>query len=221
MEIMNEQQPATPLQVTESKHFGLGKIVLFTVIGIPPGLILGMLIVLGPLALLAGLFTGNQMILIAGRICLAINFTALFFFPVLAGWNPYIVHLAGKIHQLPTGSEKSFVVQMALSPRLHTGIRGFLEDADDIGILTFTADTIIFHGDQTTLKLPVDSLTEVSTRNLGFRGLWICGYCTRLRSKLLSDHEFVEFADRSAWTVISAFQRSKEIFQKSKKKIKR
>jgi len=206
MEIMNEQQPATPLQVTEPKHFRIGKIVLFSVINGIMGGVFGIIVSFGTLAILDGFP-------IAGCIYLAIIFITLFFFPILAGGNPYIVHLVRKIPQQPPWNEKSFVVQMALSPRLHTGIRGFLEDADDIGFLTFTTDTIIFYGDQTTLRLPKDSLTEVSTRNVGWRGLWICGYYTRLRSNLLSDHEFVEFADRSTWTVISAFRRSEELFK--------
>jgi len=212
MEIMNEQQPLTPLQVAEPKHFGLVTIVVFNAITSVLGGIAGIIFALGPLTFLAGLLTGNQIFFIAGRICLVIISLIVFFLPLMASGSPYIVHLVRKIRPPSAENKKSFVVQMTLSPRLHTGVRGFLEDADDIGLLTFTDNTIIFYGDQTTLKLPIDSITEVSTRNIGFRGLWVCGYCTRLRSNLLSDHEFVEFADRSPWTVISAFQRSKEIF---------
>ena len=211
MEIMNEQKSAGTLFVGEPEHYGLCKIVIFNIIASLMGAILGALIVLAPVAILGGLFSGSPAMFKVGCICQVINLTILFFLPVLAGGNPYIVHLVKKIPQQPEWNEKPFVVQMSLSPRLHFGIRGVLEDADDIGFLSFTKDSVIFYGDQTRLELPIDSLTEVSVRNVGFRGLWICGNRIRVRSKVLCDYEFVEFADRSAWNVISAFRRSKEI----------
>ena len=152
--------------------------------------------------------------LAVGVIALIVFGVSLFFIPLL--WaNPYICYLVRK-GTVPSAEEAStvFLVQLALHPRLHTGIRGWLEDADDIGYMTVSSTGITFTGDHVTLRLPSESIVGVRTRNIGWRGFWICRYRIYLTSSLLGDLDCVEFGDRAAFTTLGCARNTKSILQR-------
>lgn len=104
--MQTDQQNISALQITEPVFFGFPHAVLINILTFPIGLVIGAFIILSPIAVLEGLGVNNQMIrmigcsnqtiLVAGCIGMVITLLELFFLPLLAGANPYIVHIARK-----------------------------------------------------------------------------------------------------------------------------
>jgi hypothetical protein len=72
--------------------------------------------------------------------------------------NARIVKLVRSLNAPASKAEDCFVVQLTCSPRIRSGIRALLEDADDIGCLSFTGSELVFHGDSVKLSLPFDQI---------------------------------------------------------------
>ena len=202
------------IAIGEPKRFRLSQILIATAIGLLPAVPSGLALGVGVGSLIGGIMLASAKWLAVGVIALIVFGVSLFFIPLL--WaNPYICYLVRK-GTVPSAEEAStvFLVQLALHPRLHLGIRGWLEDADDIGYLTVSSTGISFTGDHVTLRLPSESIVIVRTRNIGFRGFWICGHRIYLTSSLLGDRDCVEFGDRAAFTTLGCAQNTKSIVQK-------
>jgi len=112
--------------------------------------------------------------------------------------NSRVVKLVGSLN-LPAGKgEDSFVVQLTCSPRIRSGLRALLEDADDIGGLSFTDSELVFHGDSVKLSIPFDQIEQVRPKNVGLLGLFVYGPRITLVVSGLPGVKSVEFAERSS-----------------------
>ena len=47
--------------------------------------------------------------------------------------NPYIARLVRKLGPAPGPEDRTFIVQLTAQPRVRSGLRGVIEDADDVG----------------------------------------------------------------------------------------
>jgi hypothetical protein len=99
----------------------------------------------------------------AATLCLPIGFG-----------NPYIRRLASRIKRANPANGAS-LVQIAMQPRLRSGVRAALEDADDIGWLAVTDSGLIYEGDAITMTLPLSAINKVELQNVGFRGVFMYG----------------------------------------------
>ena len=130
----------------------------------------------------------------------------LYFFPLVMG-NPHVTYLVGPLN---ISNKSGFVVQLTNLPRAKAGFWAFMEDADDIGFLSFEADTLIFNGDSTKFSIPLRLIKNVGKKNIGWRGLWICGNRIMIE---VSDKSF-EFVERFSLSFPGSRKISEEIFNR-------
>jgi hypothetical protein len=121
-----------------------------------------------------------------------------YFLPFGLG-NTHITRLVQSLNPAAAQSGEGFIVQLTLSPRLRSGLRALLEDADDIGYLTFSGNALLFQGDSVKLSVPLDHIERVRPQNIGLRGLFVYGRRIKVVVSGLPQIESVEFAERSSW----------------------
>src|SRR5215469_12864029 len=92
---------------------------------------------------------------------------ATWFLPFGFG-NPYVSRLV-RSQRRPVSGQERFIVQLKLTPRLATGLRAVIDDADDFGSLTFNPTALLYEGDSVTLELPYGSIRAVEAQSIGWR----------------------------------------------------
>jgi len=120
-----------------------------------------------------------------------------YFLPFGLG-NAHVARLVRSLHPEAGQGEDGFIVQLTLSPRIRTGLRAVMDDADDIGYLSFTATELFFQGDSVKLTVPFDRIEQVRPRNIGLRGLFVYGRRIRVVVSDLPQIRSFEFAERSS-----------------------
>ena len=121
-----------------------------------------------------------------------------FFLPFGLG-NTHITRLVQSLHPAAGKSDDGFIVQLTCSPRIRSGLRAILEDADDIGYLSFTRTELLFQGDSVQLSIPFDQIQQVRPQNIGLRGLFVYGRRIKVVASGLPQITSFEFAERSSW----------------------
>ena len=121
-----------------------------------------------------------------------------YFLPFGLG-NAHITRLVQSLNPAAGKSEDGFIVQLTLSPRIRSGLRAILDDADDIGYLSFTGSELLFQGDSVKLSVPFDHIEQVQPQNIGLRGLFVYGRRIKVVASGLPNIEAFEFAERSSW----------------------
>ena len=94
-----------------------------------------------------------------------------------------------------------------------SGLRGLLEDADDIGCLSFTSSEFVFHGDSVKLSVPFDQIERVRRQNVGLRGLFVYGPRIELAVSGLPNIKSLEFAERSSWLLPTSRRTTRKLFE--------
>jgi hypothetical protein len=118
-----------------------------------------------------------------------------YFLPLGLG-NPVVRKLV-RSQKLDT-SENGFIVQMTLSPRIRSGLRALVEDADDLGYLSFTDSELAFEGDSVRLRIPWTKITEVRPQNIGWRGRYLYGSRIKITLAGIANVEAVRFSERAS-----------------------
>jgi len=136
-----------------------------------------------------------------GSAALACSCVLLFFVPSLGLVNPYVKRIVRSFLGSPSAIRERDVFQISLRPRLYGGLRGFLEDADDVGALTLGPDSLAFEGDRITLSIPYSQIQTVERRRVGWRGLWVCGNRIEVQAKDGVAEGSFEFLERSSCTL--------------------
>jgi hypothetical protein len=136
--------------------------------------------------------------LLTALIPLLVVAATAYFLPFGLG-NTHIIRLVQALNPAVAKGGEGFIVQLTLSPRLRSGLRALLEDADDIGYLTFSENELLFQGDSVKLSVPLDRIELVRPRNIGLRGLFVYGRRIKVVVSGLPQVESVEFAERSSW----------------------
>jgi len=123
-----------------------------------------------------------------------------YFLPFGLG-NTYVTRLVRSLNSAAGNGADGFVVQLALSPRLRGGLRAILEDADDIGYLSFSGTELRYQGDSVKLTVPHGCIKAVAPENIGLRGLFVYGRRIKVVVAGVSEIESLEFAERCSWVL--------------------
>ena len=143
---------------------------------------------------------------------LALAATA-YFLPFGLG-NTHITRLVRSLNPSVGQNGDGFIVQLTISPRLRSGLRALLEDADDIGYLTFSARELCFQGDSVKLSVPWENIQLVRPQNIGWRGLFVYGRRIKLVISGWPEVESFEFAERSSWLLPASRATTRRLYER-------
>jgi hypothetical protein len=203
---------------TEPVRFGFHEVVV--------GNLLAIVALLAPLALFLACFAlflfggitevaAVQVLGILGM--LAATVLNLYLFPLWGEVNYFIRALV--FHRNLGNTQKGHVCQFSTHPRRYTGVRGFLECADDIGVLSLEVNGLRFHGDHTEVFLPYTEALHVYTKNVGYRGLWLVGDRIRIIPNDTASFSEIEFHERQSYTIPASRRYTREIVAQLREKI--
>lgn len=131
-----------------------------------------------------------------------------YFLPFGLG-NPVVRRLVRSLE--PNAGEAGFIVQMTLTPRVRSGLRALVEDADDLGYLSFTTSHLVFQGDSVRLRIPWTQITEVRPQNIGWRGRYLYGSRIIITVAGIPDVNAVTFSERSSLLLPASKQITKKL----------
>jgi len=131
-----------------------------------------------------------------------------YFLPFGLG-NPVVRRLVRSLE--PDAAEDGFIVQMTLTPRVRSGLRALVEDADDLGYLSFTTSQLVFQGDSVRLRIPWTQITEVRPQNIGWRGRYLYGSRIIITVAGIPDVNAVTFSERSSLLLPASKQITKKL----------
>lgn len=135
-----------------------------------------------------------------------------FFLPFGFG-NARIVSLLRSDPSISSPGAPRFIVQMTLFPRLRSGWRALIEDADDIGWLEVLEGGLQFRGDSVTLTVPWSRISRIRLKSSGWRGLFAYGARIVLETSAIEGVVSLQFAERSSWIVPSSRRNARNIYQ--------
>ncbi len=133
---------------------------------------------------------------------------ATFFLPFGFG-NSYVARVA---ETLRPADRDAMLVQVAFVPRLNLGLRGMLEDADDIGWLSCSERGLVFRGDAVNLTIPFRQVRSVKRENSGFRGLFLYSR-TAVAVEGVEDFSKLRFAERSSQVLPGSWRLGKKLYE--------
>ncbi len=191
------------LQIEEPKFFKLRHILFGNLISGALGGISGIMIscaIVGPFLFLVD--SGLALLITTGG--LIASGLVVFFLPVVLLANPYIKYIARKCSKNGSDSVFSVVCQIRLFPRVYTGFRGFMDDADDIGQLQISQGSLAFRGDHIQCFLPFGCIEKIDCKNVGWRGGWLYGHRIKIQTSVFGKYEGLELAERHSITLISS-----------------
>jgi hypothetical protein len=195
------------IEIGQPRVFTLGAVLIVSAYGVLLALpFLASLLVVSMLKL--GLLT----ILIP---VLAVAWAAIFL-PFGLG-NPYVSRLVQSLNPPAARTGAGFVVQLSVSPRIRSGLCAVLEDADDIGYLSFDGSGLLFEGDSVKLSVPYDCIKEVRPHNIGMRGLFVYGRRISVVVAGLPNVSALEFAERSSWLLPTSRRITRQLHQQLSK----
>jgi hypothetical protein len=175
------------VEVTLPKAFTPGAILLIAACG---------MLVVTPVLLSLMAVTLLRLSLLTFLIPVAVIAFTAYFLPVGLG-NPVVKRLVRSLGADANGQD-GFVVQMTMSPRIRSGIRAVIEDADDLGYLSFTDSELVFRGDSVRLRIPWKQIAEVRPQNIGWRGRYLYGPRIKISLAGIPNVDAVTFSERSS-----------------------
>ncbi len=190
-------------------HFRMQEVVSVNMFSTGVALVLlGAMVLVGVIVFIVSF--GLGLILIGLSVCLGLySAMAVLLLPFTN--NYYVARHVRRSIPLPEGDSETYLVQITLSPRVYGGLRGFLEDADDVGYLRFTEEGFEFFGDSITIQLPFENIESIQDVNVGIRGLWIVGRRVRVSTSAFPPYVGIEFLDREGLSVRRTRQISESI----------
>jgi len=198
------QANAATIEVAQPKLFNTGAVVVVNAYG-------ALLAV--PFLLSVLVVSVTEFSLLTALIPLLVVAATAYFLPFGLG-NTHITRLVQSLNPAAARGGEGFIVQLTLSPRLRSGLRALLEDADDIGYLTVRGDELLFQGDSVKLSIPLDHIELVRPQNIGLRGLFVYGRRIQLVVRALKQVESLEFAERSSRLLPTSRAITKQLYQR-------
>jgi hypothetical protein len=135
---------------------------------------------------------------------------SIYFLPLGFG-NPYVKKLVRSLQPEPSPGHTSFIAQITFNPRIRTGLRALLEDADDVGWLTLTDSELLFRGDSVVLSLPFVRVDAITSEGIGYRGLFVYGRSTVISVPDSPDFHSFKLAERASWVLSDARRNAKKL----------
>lgn len=133
--------------------------------------------------------------------------------------NTYVTRLVRSLVTVASNGGDEFVVQLTLSPRIRSGVRAILDDADDVGYLSLTSAGVIFRGDSVKLSVPYDHIVEVQPHNIGLRGLFVYGRRIRVLVSGSPRVKELEFTERSSWLLFASKRITRRLHERLSAKV--
>ncbi len=198
------QANAVTIEVAQPRLFNTGAVVAVNAYG-------ALLAV--PFLLSVLVVSVTQFSLLTALIPLLVVAATAYFIPFGLG-NTHVTRLVRSLNPAAAQGGEGFIVQLTLSPRLRSGLRALLEDADDIGYLTVRGDELLFQGDSVKLSIPLDHIEMVRPQNIGLRGLFVYGRRIQLVVPALTQVESLEFAERSSSLLPTSRAIAKQLYQR-------
>jgi len=199
---------AAKIEIAQPKLFTLGAVVVVSAYG----LLLAVPIFISVLVV---------SLLKFGVLTVLIPFVAIagtaYFLPFGLG-NPYVARLVRALHPAAGQAGEGFIVQLTLWPRIRSGLRAVLEDADDVGHLHFTGAEMTFQGDSVKLSVPLACIEEVRFQNIGLRGLFVYGRRIGVVVSGLPNIEALEFTERSSWLLPTSKKITRKLYEQLSRK---
>jgi hypothetical protein len=162
-EIMNTQNI---LDIRTPHRFGMREVVIINLLSLVAQAIAGVFLGVGCFGILVtSLSVVNSWIVLLALFFLALSFIMFLFTPGIMFANYYVNHLVSHLRSNEGGPE--YTCQIATLPRSCKGVRAFLEDADDIGILSAQSEILRFRGDHSDLTIDMSQKISVELRNIG------------------------------------------------------
>jgi hypothetical protein len=197
------QSQVPQLEVTAPKRFDLSAVVRLNAYG----LVLAVPVLISVLAMSALPFGLASALLPIAAIILG-----SFFLPL--GFGNRLVTRLVQVHAGVKAGPDRFIVQATFSPRIRSGLRSALEDADDVGLLSFSDSEMAFKGDSVTLRVPFTCLRSVQKQSLGLRGLYLYGNRVTAELDGLPGKKSVAFAERSSLIIPTSRRLTKQLYDK-------
>jgi len=195
-------QPVGQIQVSPPRLFTTGALVRVIGYGVAlafPALLLAFIVVCLP-----------RYGLVTYLVPLAALGAATLFLPFGFG-NRCVCKLVSSLRPISPPNREQFIVQLSLRPRLRSGLRAMVEDADDIGWLSLTEKDLMFEGDSIRLSIPFTAIRRLRAGSSGWRGLFVCGPRIGMAVDGLGNVQGLEFAERSSWWVPGSRQTARRI----------
>lgn len=133
--------------------------------------------------------------------------------------NTYVTRLVSSLATAAGKGEDEFVVQLTLSPRIRSGVRAILDDADDVGYLSLTSAEVVFQGDSVKLSVPYDHIVEIQPHNVGLRGLFVYGRRIGVLVSGSPRMEGLEFTERSSWLLFTSKRITRRLYEQLSAKV--
>lgn len=194
--------PTSQIQITRPSVYTAASV--FVVCGF--GVLLGLPLVISVLAV--SLMRPGILSLLIPLLVIA---AMAWFLPFGLG-NAYVARLVRSLKPTTDKNQEGFIVQLTLHPRIRSGIQAVVEDADDIGWLSFTPSELLFHGDSIKLSIPFDQIKKVRQQNIGLRGLFVISRIEVVVSGL-PKVESLLFAERSSWLLPASRKITTKLYQ--------
>lgn len=149
-----------------------------------------------------------------GAICVATLFLPFGF------GNTYVARLARSFRPADWRNSDCFIVQITFLPRIRSGLRAVLEDADDIGSLNLSAAELEFRGDAVRFSIPYGQLRDLRLQTIGLRGLFVYPRLAITVSGLPGITD-LRIADRAGWFLPMSHKRTRELHHRLAAKIQK
>lgn len=190
------------IEIAKPKLFTMGAVVAVNAYG---------LLLVAPLVLSILAVSLIKIGLLTILIPLLVVVATAYFLPFGLG-NTHIARLVRSLAPAPTKDGEVFIVQLTLWPRLRSGLRAILEDADDIGYLSFNGTELLYQGDSVKLAVPLDRITQVYPHNVGLRGRFVYGRRIKVVVSGTPNIESFEVAERSSSLLPNSRAITKRLF---------
>jgi hypothetical protein len=198
------QSKAATIEVAQPKLFRAGAVAAVNAYGA---------LLVAPFVISVLVISVTRFSLLTALIPLLVVAGTAYFLPFGFG-NTHVTRLVQTLNPAAAQGGEGFIVQLTLSPRLRSGLRALLEDADDIGYLTFSANELLFQGDSIKLSVPLDCIEMVRPQNIGLRGLFVYGRRIKVKVVGLPQVESFEFAERSSWLLPTSRAITRRLYQR-------
>lgn len=160
-----------------------------------------------------------EIALLVGLFCCILLVPLFYFLPFLLGVNFYIKRLVFANCEVGMPGDFFFVCQISFEPRRYGGIRGFLEDADDIGLLKFETSRLLYEGDGLTFCVPYDHVEIIRELSSGWIGVGILGKRVKVRLRLPDSEQVLIIGERHSRTLPESRKIARKIIEQLRMRI--
>ena len=210
-------------EIKQPHKFNMRTVFVLSILPAVPGLIagggLGGAVFGIPVVLIQIIYYDSPVWLLLILPCLLfISLIVFWFYPGLSQANYYICSLVS--HFRSNDGRTEYVCQIATQPRTYKGIRGFLEDADDVGIVYIEDGVFKFHGDCYGISINLSNV-NVELNNIGYRSLWYAGRRIKIILQPQDKFESIDIVERQCWSAMQSRKLMLQIFEEIKANIAR